>query len=124
MPKDLLWKIYYADGQTRTNLSSEILPIGVVGIANTRRKGLGGWWLASKRDFYVLVEDREWWAVDYTGLMNYLQNNIGTAAVLFGAHVCNDTWEMFFNFLKTDPQLPKKTNRVIGEIGEDGTTVL
>lgn len=116
------YKIYYANGETRTD-KDELLPLGVIGIVNVFQSKNAGWWLSSKRDYYVLVDDCEWWSVDFAGMLLYLQTHIGKASVLFGQLVSNEQWTEFFQALKVDPDLPHKSNKMVGEIGEDGTTV-
>jgi hypothetical protein len=101
------WKVYYADGTACTNLE-EIRPRGVLGVVNIDEST--GWTLQAHRDYYVLVDGVEWWAVDLPGMMLYLSDNIGRAAVLFGQMVSNPRWKEFYNeTLKKDPELPPKT---------------
>jgi hypothetical protein len=118
----LLWKIYYANGVTRTNLDHDIIDHGVVGIVNVDRTDYGiGWTLQSQRNFYCLIDGVEWWACNYPGLLNYLADHLGTACVLRGAMVSNEQWSNFFDLLKSDPELPQKSGRKQDEIVGDET---
>jgi hypothetical protein len=106
----LKWKIYFADGSTFKNTEGEIQDIpsrGVVGIVNIDT--VTGWTLQSKRNYYVLIEGEEWWAVDHEGMILYLGDNLGSAAVLLGQLVSQKTWLKFFDRIKRDPELPNKS---------------
>lgn len=107
---ELLWKVFFYDRDkivTRTNLDGladlPILPVVMIAIVRRDQNGTRIC-IEFGRNYYCLVGD-EWWASTLSGLLNYLDFNRGTAAVLRGGMVPNDVWQKTYKEVYEDPEL-------------------
>ena len=112
----LLWRNYYGDGTTYSNLDGppELAPgvdlqvIVTTDSENGRCMISGG--NAGRRDDYYWwnPEREEWWVGDLFGLYDYLQQP-GWRKVIFGRSLGKEAFKKIWQRALTDPDFPPKT---------------
>ncbi len=108
------WRIYYDDGSTHSDgvTSVEFAPCdGVIVIAQADDDV--GRELLHRKDHYYWERAR-WWGCDRYGLEDYLRRP-GWRKVLSGRNTEYQNYAALFERARTDPDLPVKTARLVGE---------
>ena len=108
---ELLWRIYYGDGSTFSNLDGEpvdapsfdfqcvVQPDELVG-----RSVMAGW------DWYYYRPDlNEWWGSDLPGLLDHLLHRLPVEAVCQGRHSYNPVYSSIIKRAQEDPDFPKRS---------------
>lgn len=109
------WKIYYNDGTTYCDQDGSPFDapgrgVQIVAIEDNRVGRI----LLGKEDNYWWLNDR-WYGGDLFGLYDYLQDS-GPKKVIFGRVIDMDSFNSIIKIATTDPYLPKKNAKVLGEI--------
>jgi len=102
------WKIYYGDGTTFSRNDGdpgEAPARDVQVIAQSSREH--GWTAWSGRDYYIW-RDGQWFGVDLFGLYDYLVEP-GWKRVLFGRTLVRAEYDLVWQRMMADPELPEKT---------------
>jgi len=108
----LLWKIYYGDGSTFTNLQGspdEAPPFGVQFILQLCDEGR---WRETlhEADYFVMGEDDVWIGSDITGILDRLAHRIPFSGFLVGRWIGHDAFMKLNKVVQQDKDFPGAAN--------------
>lgn len=88
----MLWRIYYADNSTFSNLDGkpeDAPPVGVICILQNPPNH--GWMLLRDKDYYLRLDDSEWVGCEADGFWQYMFKP-GWKCPKFGENVSDDVY--------------------------------
>lgn len=107
----ILWRIYYADGSTVSDVESTVDAVGTRGVqVIAQYHPEAGRELLCKHDYYWWTGSR-WFGGDQFGLYDYLASP-GMKKVVFGRTVPTEVFGTIVKKAADDPELPLKTAKL------------
>lgn len=99
--KDLLWRIYYADGSTFDSNQGSEKDAPTIGVICIKHFIENEWRLSAFRDYYLWEVDNEWWSADAPGFWQYMFKP-GVKVVKFGTNIQDEPFEKIMAEARAD----------------------